>query len=261
VSFHHDVTTANPRLTAPGFAAAAGWLARVNRCRMAAGADPAAALDTGTAVVAVLKLAELGRLPKDADDTLAGRFGIAPLPGTRSYFDPENGAPRPPPGGGKGGNFVPYFGSGGWVGIVREACPHPDAAFDLLADLAGPDRSAALLSDPALGFGPFRSEHLEQQREGVWQRYGLDPDRSKRLAEALRQYTALTLANPAFAPRGPDQAELMAALEKEVRRAATGQTPPKEAMQAAQAAWEKLDARHPAAAEWRRKSAGLSEEG
>jgi ABC-type glycerol-3-phosphate transport system substrate-binding protein len=260
LSFHHDIGTGKPRLTAPGFEATADWLGRVGKFRMPAGsaADPAAALDTGTAVVALLTLAELGRLPKDGD-TLSDRFGLGPPPGTRGWFDPENRAERPPPDRVKGVNYVPYYGSGGWVGIVREGSAAPDAAFNLLAELAGPDRSADRLADPKLGFGPFRTEHLEAQRGGVWQRYGLDPDRLKRLAEALRQYTAQTLANPAFAPRGPDQGELLAALEKEVRRAAAGQAGGADAMAAAQAAWEKLDARHPpgTTAGWRRKSAGL----
>src|SRR5262245_2779405 len=153
--------------------------------------DPAEALDQGTAVVALLTLAELGRLPREGD-TLADRFGLAPLPGTRSWFDPETRTARSPPDQVRGVNYVPYYGSGGWVGIVREKCEAPDAAFDLLAELAGPARSSERLSDPGFGFGPFRSEHLEPQREGVWQRYGLDPDRSKQLAAALRQYTAQT---------------------------------------------------------------------
>jgi hypothetical protein len=110
-----------------------------------------------------------------------------------------------------------------------------------------------------LGFGPFRSEHLAQQQERIWQRYQLDPDRSRRLSESLRQFTAQTLANPAFAPRSPDQSELMAMLEKEVRRAASGEASGSDAMAAAQAAWEQLDANRPPqqTLDWRRKSAGL----
>jgi hypothetical protein len=115
------------------------------------------------------------------------------------------------------------------------------------------------MSDPGLGLGPYRAEQLEQQREGVWQRYGLDPIRSRKLVDVLRQYTALTLANPTYAYRGPDQRALADALANEVRRAATGAVAPADAMKAAQEAWLKLDASHPPAeiAAWRRKSAGL----
>lgn len=258
LSFYYDATTGRPRLTAPGFAEAAKWLHRVNGLRMTGAADPVAALDRGTAVIAILTLAELGRLPKDGD-TLSARFGIAPLPGTRSYLDPKTGAAQPPPDRVKGVNFVPYFGSGGWLGVVRQKCGAPEAAFELLADLAGPTRSLDLLSDPALGFGPFRAEQLEEQREAVWQRYGLDPAGTGKLVGALRQYTALTLANPAFAYRGPDQADVAAILDREVRRAATGQAAPADALKAAQEAWLKLDAARPPAevAGWRRKAAGL----
>lgn len=263
LSFHHDVATGTPRLTAPAFAAAAGWLQQVGKYRMPAdgkgGTDPVAALSDGPAVLAVLTLAEVGRLPRDGD-AVSAKFALAPLPGTRRYFDPASGASKPPPDKATGVNFVPYYGAGGWVGVVRRKCPTPDAAFEMLADLASPARSLELLSDPALGFGPYRTEHLEQAREWVWARYGFEPERSKALADALRRYAAVSLANPAYAPRGPDQAELMAALEKEVRRAATGQADPAAAMKAADEAWRKLDATRPAAvaAEWRRKSAGLN---
>ena len=260
LSFHHDAQSGAPRLTAPAFVAAARWLDGVKSYRMAPDPtiDTTSALDTGTAVLAVLTLSELGRLPKDKDDTLSTRFGIAPLPGTRIYYDAD-GSEQTPPDRMRGANFIPYYGSGGWVGIVREKCSQPQAAFELLGTLAGPDPGAERLSDPALGFGPYRTDQLEPQREAVWLRYGLDTVRSKMLIETLRQFAAVTLANPAFASRGPDQAELMAVLASEVRAAATGKTAPADAMKQANEAWRKLDASRPpgTAAAWRRKSAGL----
>jgi ABC-type glycerol-3-phosphate transport system substrate-binding protein len=258
LSFHFDAVTGRPRLAAPAFVAAAEFLRRVNRCRMPGPSDdPVTALDTGTAVLAVLTLAEVGRLPKDGD-TVSARFGVAQLPGTQMFFDAA-GKTRPPTDRARAVNYVPYFGSGGWLGVVRARCESPEAAFELLADLASPARSLDPLSDPALGFGPFRAEHLEQQREAVWQRYDLDPARTQRLVEGLRLYMAATVANPVFAYRGPDQEPLMTELAKHVRAAATGGSTPADAMKAADDAWRKRDASQPPdkLAEWRRKSAGL----
>jgi ABC-type glycerol-3-phosphate transport system substrate-binding protein len=216
-----------------------------------------AAVANGTAVFAVLTLAEVGRLPRDGD-VVSPRFGVAPPPGTRRCFDPATGAERPPPDRSTGVNFVPYAGAGGWVGVVGEKAAHPAAAFDLLADLASPARSFELLNDPALGFGPYRTEHLDPAREAVWGRYGFDAERTKRLADALRRFAAVAVVNPAFAPRGPDQAELTAVLAKHVRRAAAGEAAPADAMKQANDEWAAWDAAHPPAAEWRRKSAGLN---
>jgi ABC-type glycerol-3-phosphate transport system substrate-binding protein len=142
---------------------------------------------------------------------------------------------------------------------VFAAAPQPDAAWDLLAELAGPAASTSLLTDPTAGVGPFRTEPLDEGRDELWISYRFDPDRTKRFGRAVRQYVSLTTVNPALPLRTPDQAELMAALEAEVRKAATGQATPEEAMKRAQAAWEKLDAgRKPdELAAWRRNAVGI----
>ena len=256
LAFHHDAISGKPRLTSPGFVAAAEYLAQLHRFRTpGTEADPVKALDTGTAVVALLSLAEVGRLPRDRD-AVSARFGIAPLPGTRTYCD-DIGAPVPPPDRVKGVNFVPYY-AGGLLAVVRSGCKSPEAAFELLADLGAPARAQELQSNPALGFGPFRAEQLEQKRDDTWDRYGLDPVRTKKLADAIRGYAAVSLANPVYGPRGPDTAVLFKLLEAELRKAARGELPPAAAMQAAQEVWQKQDATNPDAATWRRKSAGLN---
>jgi ABC-type glycerol-3-phosphate transport system substrate-binding protein len=256
LSFHHDVESGKPRLASPGFVAAAGWLARLKGCRPAAGApaDPVAALaaDRG-AVLAVLTLEELARLPKEEGGAVPARFGLAQLPGSRAPADA--GKPTQP----GGVNYVPYF-AGGRLGVVRRRCPHPDAAFDLLTELGGPARSLELVSAEGLGVGPFRTAHLDRERSFIWYGYKLDPKRSGQLQEAMRHYVGLSVGNPTYGLRGPDQAALTAALAGELRRVAGGEVSADEGMTRAAEAWSKTDAGVPPdkLLQWRRRSAGLN---
>lgn len=257
LAFHDDLRTGRPRLTSPAFVEAAKWLQRVARCRGKT-ADPAAAVADGSAVLAVVSLRELGRLAKDGAAVPAA-VGVAPLPGSKVWFDAKTGQPKAATDAGKGANFVPYYGADGWVAVVRDRCPNPAAAFDLLADLSRLERSTELLSDPTLGFGPFRVEHLDQAHETMWQRYGFDEKRSRQLADAVRRYADVGLANPVVAARGSDQAERMAVLARELAPVAAGTGSPEAALAAADAAWQKLDAARPAEAVQaeRRHSIGL----
>ena len=83
--------------------------------------------------------------------------GWHPLPGTRTYFD----AAGKPVRAGPAGNFVPFLGFGGQVGVVFKRSPGAAAAWDLLAELASPSAGLAILNNPALGAGPYRIEHTE----------------------------------------------------------------------------------------------------
>lgn len=237
LSFTHSAETGQPRLTSPGFTDAARWYSAVSADRAD---DPLTALATDRALAAVLSLEELGRLPKDASGLVPARFIIAPLPGTRKTHDAE-GKPidcstRP--------NSVPYL-NGGWFAVVRKDCPNSAAAFDLLADLAN---NLELLSDPVLGFGPFRAEHLEQAREPLWQRYGFDAARTRQLADALRHNAAVATINPAFGLRGPDAGTLRTALAQALAAGNLAQ---------AQSAWEEHARTYPGAQRIRRHAAGL----
>ncbi len=241
LSLHFKAGSWEPRLEAPAFAAAADWFNQVQKLRPAAGSDdPVRALDQGSAVVAVLSLAEVGRLPRDAAGEVDKRFQVAPLPGTRTYFDPAG--KRTPAG--RQANYVPFLGFGGRVGVVFKRSPSADAAWDLLADLAAPAASVARLSNPEVGAGPFRAEHADAAQDDLWLPYRFDTARNRELAGAVRHYLGLNVVNPALALRTPDQGPLMAALEAEVRRAATGQATGAEAMKRAAEAWAKHDAGH-----------------
>ncbi len=242
ISFTHQADTGVPRLNTPGFEAAAKLYKRLQSAKVS---EDSAAIASGKAAWAVLNLAQIGNLPKDARGMVPTHIALAPLPGTRLAYDIA----------GKEidlnsrANFIPYF-HGGWFGIVRKSCTHSAAAFDLLAELASPARSLELLADPALGFGPYRQEHLERSRESVWQSYGFDAERTQALANALRHNVGIAIRNPVLGLRGPDAAELTAMLQKSLAGP--------DAIAAAQKLWTAHDAKLPAAKSWRRQAAGLS---
>lgn len=245
LSFYHDIATGEPRLNLPAFLEAAKWWKRTAACRAKVGSDSAiASVAKGQAVMGVVSLAELGQLAK-ADGAAPAAIGLAPLPGTKVWYDAK-GSAKPPADKVRGVNFVPYFGTGGWIGVVRPTCTNPEAAFELLAEVSSLDRSTELLSDPTLGFGPFRVEHLDQARESVWQRYGFDAGRSQQLAQAIRLHTGSGLANPAVGLRGVDRTELLGILAGELAKVASGTTSPEDALKAADAAWRAADAKRPA---------------
>jgi hypothetical protein len=260
LSFQHQVATGRPRLDSPGFVAAAGWLARLRAGKCLPDGPPggqANALARGAASLAVLSLGELSELTRLARQKGAvplTHFGVAQLPGTRSYFDLA-GKPTPV----AGANYVPYF-SGGLLGVVRTRCASPDAAFDLLANLGGPALSQQLVGAPELGVGPFRESHVSPERLLLWLGYGFDDARSRALLSALQQNVRSDVRNPAFELRGPDHAGLTAALAAELRRLARGEeADAARAMGRANAAWQELDAKVPAdkLLAWRRRAAGL----
>lgn len=253
---HFRVTdTWRHRLDAPAFQAALEWFAGTQPFRPFAATpdDPVKALDTGTAVMAVLSLAEIGRLPRDGD-AVAARFQVAPLPGTRGYF---NAAGKWVPVA-RQANYVPYLGSGGWVGVVFKRSPNTAAAWDLLVEIAGPEASRAAVSSPSAGVGPFRSEHVDSTT--IWMRYRFDPARTQTLADTMRHYVGVNVVNPVMTLRTPDRATLMGLLEPQVRKAATGQTPAPAAIQAAIAAWNDYEAAFKDRIQltrWRRHAVGL----
>lgn len=255
LAFHFEVRTGKPRLLSPGFGAAAQWFAALT----AAGAvpqgasdDPVAALAAGRAVWALLSLDQLAKLPRK-DGVVEARFGVAAVPGAQQRSDPA--APQAER---QLANYVPYF-AGGRLGVVRSRCERPEVAFELLAELAGPARSAELISTPGLGAGPLRPADLSQDQFPLWLGYGFDPARSRALQEALRSYLADTVKNPAFGLRGPDRDALTRDAAAALRKLGTG-AKPADVLAETQTAWTTLDAKAPAGApvRWRKHAAGLN---
>jgi ABC-type glycerol-3-phosphate transport system substrate-binding protein len=257
LSLLHDVTTGKPRLDAPAFAAAAELLARLAEAKCFAPPVPdgkpndwIAALADG-ASLAVVSLAELSKLPRE-NGLVPARFGIAPLPGTKRYFERDRFTNSPIP------NYIPFH-SGGHVGVVRTRCANAEAAFDLLAEIGGPARSLEIVSTPGLGAGPTRLSHLERDRLHIWYGYGLDAARTKLLQQAMQLYVRQEVKSPALGLRGPDQDVLSAAAARELGKIVTG-TPPAEALKNLTKAWEAIDEKTPLETrlQWRRMAAGAN---
>lgn len=258
-SFLYDVAEGSPRLDAPAFASAAQWLDRLTAGKCfapapAAPVDPAAALARGEAALAVLSLAQLDGLPRE-DRAVPAKFGLAALPGTRTYTDPKTDKPVTP----GSPNYVPYL-AGGRLGVVRSRCPRADAAFDLLAEIGGPTRSLELVAAPGLGVGPFRTAHLERDRLSIWFGYGFDADRSRTLQEAMRQYVRPDVRSAVYGLRGPDRAELSAAAAEVFGKVVSGAEPPDAAVKRLQGLWKQIDEKTPKETRlrWRRQEAGVN---
>jgi len=259
LSFQFDLNNGKPRLTSPAFVATAEWFANLvaKKClpppAAEATSDPAAALAGNQASIAVLSLAQLARFSRE-NGSIPERFGLAPLPGTRSTFDHEKQRlvqlPQP--------NYVPYF-TGGRLGVVRTRCSNPAAAFDLLADLGGPTRSMEIISSSELGAGPFRISHLAHERLQIWYGYGLDSSRSDLLRNALLQYINLEAKTPISGLRGPDQAELSSTAAKQIGKIASG-TPAEAGLKQLLDEWNQIDSKTPEniRIKWLRLAAGLN---
>jgi ABC-type glycerol-3-phosphate transport system substrate-binding protein len=255
LGFQFNLATGKPRLTTPGFVAAAEWLAKTQRYRPTTPADDAvAALESGTAVAAVLTLAEIARLPKDPQTgAVASRYQIMKPPASKYSFDP-NGVREDASG---GGNFIPYFGSSAMMGVVFASSKNADVAWDFLGEISSVTESLAIMSHPSLGAGPFRGEQIEEARYPVWLNYGFDALGTRALADAIRYDLALEVGNPTAVLRIPNQAEYVAILADALRQAVLGTVSPADALQSAARDWEALAEKTPQFREWLRAGAGL----
>ncbi|MBO0698871.1 MAG: hypothetical protein J2P46_10785, partial [Zavarzinella sp.] len=215
--------------------------------------DAATAFRTKEAKVGILTLAELGQLGPE----VAADLGVAPLPGTRVTFD-ASGQERPT---GQGSvNRVPYLGWGARLGVVSAKCTAPAAAWDFFTDVGLPDRTALeLISAPRWGAGPYRTSQLEIKNRYRWFGYGLAANDTERLTSALRENLGLGVQNYRLRLRTPNEHELTAALDAELRKAIRGEVPPAAAMKAANDRWAEIIRQQPPD-NWRkqaRRSLGL----
>jgi multiple sugar transport system substrate-binding protein len=233
VSFHYDVSTMAVRLDAPGFVHALQLLRRLQACRPPTPAlEPPAAFARGEAVLCLAGPAWIARFAKSP--AIKDRFGLARLPGSRMVFDYQTGKPRPAP-----GNFIPYLGAGGWIGVVPRRSTQPEAAFALLAALSDLKTSRDVVIDPEWGGGVYRLDHLESQTG--WHAFRLG-DQTQRLVDILRQSALHTgLLNPVLCLRIPEEESHRRAVDVELRAALRGQKEPKKALADAAARWHELD--------------------
>ena len=259
LSFQFNLATGEPRLITPAFEATAAWFEKLvaSKCLPAPvpgiASDPGAAFAKNQAMIGVMSLAQLARLPRE-NGAIPERYGLAPLPGTLTAFDREKQRVIKL----SGPNYVPYF-AGGRVGVVRTRCSNPAAAFDLLAELGGPTRSLETIASTELGAGPFRSSQLDRDRLPIWYGYGFDAARTEQLRNALLQYVKLESKNSTYGLRGPDQAALTSAAESVMGKIASGM-PGAAGLKELQTDWKQLEAKYPPATllRWRKLGAGLN---
>jgi multiple sugar transport system substrate-binding protein len=235
-SFQYDAVTGQPRLAEPGFVEALTLFKRL-RPHRASTPSVAEALRADQAVLGHVTLADLGAIGPDE----AKRWGVFRAPGTRV---------------GGGVNAVPYVGAGAVVGIVPKDAAQPEAAFDLLGSLSGPDASTELVHDQSIGSGPFRDRHVDQRPEG-WLNYGLAEDQTRLLRTFLREVADPRVENPALALRIPPRTPHVAALAAEVRAALAGGDPAA-ALRSAAEKWRQLDGDPAKARADYRRSVGLA---
>lgn len=262
LAFQFWLSTGKPRLEeAFGFKEAAAWLERLQSTKAlppAPGDDPIAALAEDKAVMAVLSLDQLSRLPRE-NGMVPPRFGVASIPGSNKYFNPDTKAVVPIVDN-AGANYIPYY-AGGRLGVVRSRCQNTKAAFELLAELGSPARSAEYVATPGLGAGPIRVTNFDRDRLILWLGYGFDEARSQALQDAMRQYVGQSVKNPAIGLRGPDRAALIPAAAGPLRQIGVGAKPlpPTEALKQIDDAWRALDKNTPEETlkRWRVRAAGL----
>ncbi len=253
LSFYVDNEKGTTRFDAPAFRAAIDWYSLTAKFRVSRG-EPIDCLLNGSAIAAVVQLSDLVKLPKDSQGVIESIFSLAPLPGTRKFFNSKGeAAPVATP------NFIPYIGSAGSVGVVMTSTTNADACWQLLAELGGPGGSEEFLNEPELGAGPMRKSHLLQDVK-AWRKYRFDDVRTATMTAGLKQYQAVGTLNPALALRTPDQADVAALLVSQVRSASIGQTTAEASYQAILKQWAELDQKTSAETlkQWRKRAAGLN---
>jgi multiple sugar transport system substrate-binding protein len=235
-SFHYDLETMRPRLGSPAFVHALGLLRRLQPCRPAGTGEAGEAFRQGKAVFCIAGPEWIDRFQNDGSK-VRGNFGVARLPGSATYFDFRTGQPMP-----ARGNFIPFVGAGGWLGVVPKSAPHAADAFALLAHLSDPTTSAEVVSEPAWGGGVYRREHLAGGAS--WDAFGLGAERTRAFVTALQAQLTPTATNSAVALRIPDAAEHEKILAEELQAALqTPGTEPAAALNAASKRWQTLDAK------------------
>jgi multiple sugar transport system substrate-binding protein len=233
-SFHCDFATGEPRVASPGFVHALEMMRRLQACRAPAdGRAGPEAFAAGRAVVCLADASWVGRFQRSAAKP---RFGVARVPGSRVVFDYATGKKGEP----AGGNYVPYLGASGCLGVVPRDAARAGAAFALLGELSGPERSRQIVIEPDWGGGVFRRDQLTDA--AGWSSFGLDQAQTSALLQALQQtLTHPGVGNPATRLRLPKEAEYRKALLDEVRAALAGKKEPAAALKAADQRWRALD--------------------
>lgn len=233
-SFHCDFATGEPRVASPGFVRALEVMRRLQACRAPADGRPAP--EAFAAGKAVLCLADASWVPRFQKGAARPAFGVCRVPGSRVVFDYATGKEEAP----AGGNYVPYLGAAGCLGVVPRGAAQPEAGFALLAELSGPEVARQIAIEPEWGGGVLRRDQLSGA--AGWSSFGLDQPQTAALLGALQQtLTHPGMGNPATRLRLPNEAAYRKALLEEVRAALAGKKGAAAALKAAEQRWRALD--------------------
>ncbi len=249
-SFQFDANSGKPRLDAPAFQHVAQLFGKMMplRCQ---DRDAIEAFKSGQAKVGIVSLAELAHIAPE----LSSQLGVAPLPGAGSVFG-QDGKLRPNKQ--QTVNRIPYLGWGGRIGVVSAKSKVADAAWDFLIQVGMPDRTSLdLIANAHLGVGPYRTSQLEGRARPRWFGYELTAAETDHLIAALHDNIAIGVRNYRIRLRTPNQGELAAALDDELRKSFEAKRPVD--MNKANQRWLEIIRKLPAN-EWKavaRRSLGL----
>jgi multiple sugar transport system substrate-binding protein len=234
-SFHYDFQTGQPRIASPGFVHALRLLQRLQACRPAETADyPEEAFRDGRAVLCLADAPWIVTFQKTP--ALHDKVGICRVPGGERSFDYQTGQERQPS---RAANWLPYLGGAGWLAVVSRSSGNPDAAFDLLADLAEPKTSTQIFLSSNRQGGPTRTGQLYRHR---WDTFDLEDKQAVQLRDLLEE-TLLhrNLKNPVLCLRTPRQAAHRAVLVRGLREALLKGADAEKTLQEVADEWRKLD--------------------
>src|SRR5579884_3587602 len=234
-SFHYNFETGQPRIAAPGFVHALKLLQRLQACRPVEPADhPEEAFLNGQAVLCLTDAPWLVTFQKTP--ALRDKVGVCRIPGGDRYFDFRTGQERKPFG---ASNWLPYLGGAGWLAVVSSSSRNTEAAFELLADLAGPKTSTQIFLGSIGQGGPTRTGQLYRHR---WDTFDLEDKQAVHLRDFLEE-TLLhrNLKNPVLCLRTPRQALHRAVLVRGLREALLKGADAEKTLQNVAAEWSKLD--------------------
>jgi ABC-type glycerol-3-phosphate transport system substrate-binding protein len=262
-AFHYDLRKGHfkPRIAGPGFVLALKRLQQLQACRAPSGEAPVEAFRKGTGVMCLIDAADVFRL-QQRDSAVRDRFAVTRMPGGEGYFAfdavVDKGFAQQP----VGGNWMPYLGHGGRLGVVPGTTSHPEEAFSLLAELAGRTVSRQVVlsprSVPPRGGDAFRADHFD--RNARWEAFDLDAPRAEVFRKAVQQTVEQPgVAAPVYRLRTPDERERRKVLIDALRAAlADPKTDAATALKGVEHEWEKMDAKNPKFEDEYRLSVGLS---
>jgi ABC-type glycerol-3-phosphate transport system substrate-binding protein len=260
-SLYYDLKTGKPRIDGPGFVHALALMQRLQAYRAKEDAASIDAFRRGIGVLVLTDAAQIYRL-QDPKSAVRDRFSVTRMPAAELYFAPSARLGDEPTRAGVGGNWMPYLGAGGWLGVVPTSSTHAVEAFSLLAELSGRDVSRQVVltprSEPAWGGGALRFDHFDR-RSARWEAFDLDAARTEEFKNVVQ--TTLEhagVANPVYPLRMPDQRQRRTVLVQALRSALKDSTiDPAKALAAVARAWEAMDRANPQYLEEYRLGIGL----